>query len=150
MKSLRIFLFFLLMFCISLSFVAQGVAADRMLTLSVSEAMANSKVASKLNDKIKLYWGKQEHPRVASRYGEYKTTKRANAFMKSKTKACQWALASALIALQQRAEREGGNAVINIKSNIKNNEWSSETEYRCLAGGMMVNVALKGTVVKLK
>ncbi len=150
MKLLRISMFFLLVFSIFFVFAPQGRAADRLLTLSVSKALSNPKVANKLNDKIKLYWGEQKHPKVVSNYGEYKTTKRANAFLKSKTGACEWALASALISLQQRALKEGGNAVINIKSNIKNDEWSSETEYRCLAGSMMVNVALKGTVVKLK
>lgn len=98
---------------------------------------------------VALYWGDQPHKKIVKNYGEFKTSKRTNAFMKTTKNACQWALASAIKVLQNRALREGGNAVINIKSNIKNNEISICSDFSCLAGSAMVNVALKGTVVKL-
>ena len=44
--------------------------------------------------------------------------------------------------------KEGGNAVVNIVSNYKNKETSSETEYMCGNGALMAGVALKGTVIK--
>ena len=44
----------------------------------------------------------------------------------------------------------GGNAVINIKSNWKHRETSSETQYQCVMGLLMAGVALKGTVVRLR
>ncbi len=69
---------------------------------------------------------------------------------KSDEKACNWAFLSAMIALRDRALNEGGNAVVNIKSNYKQNEMSSNTEFECHAGAIMSGVALKGTVVKLK
>lgn len=133
----------------SLTFVSTAAAGDRKLRLPIKDALENPKIKAKLLD-VKLYWGKQKHPRVRTRLGEYKTSKRTNAFLKSKAGACQWALAGAILALQERALKEGGNAVINIRSNIKNQEFSSESEYECLVGSMMVNVALKGEVVKLK
>ena len=37
-------------------------------------------------------------------------------------------------ALQERAKREGGNAVINIKSVYKNENVENNTEYLCGAG----------------
>ncbi len=149
MKKRYIALMLALIF--GLSFASTVLAGDQKLTLSIKEAMENPKVKKLLEQKnIKLYWGKQSHPWVKAHLGEYKTTKRTNAFLKSKTKACQWALAAALSTLQDRAIREGGDAVINIRSNIRNQEFSSETQYECLAGNMMVNVALKGEVVKLK
>jgi len=136
---------------LGLTFASTVLAGDQKLTLSIKEAMENPKVKRLLEENnVKLYWGKQSHPRVKARFGEYKTSKRTNAFLKSKSRACQWALASALLTLQERALKEGGDAVINIRSNIKNREFSSETQYECLAGNMMVNVALKGEVVKLK
>ena len=45
--------------------------------------------------------------------------------------------------------KEGGNAVINIKSYYKKNEVSSAGEYECGAGAMVSGVAFKGEVVKL-
>ena len=68
---------------------------------------------------------------------------------KSGEQACEWTLASAIIELQNRASSEGGNAIINIKSNIKNELSSSATDFDCLRGSKMVNVALEGTVVTL-
>ncbi len=124
-------------------------AADVKETFSIKDALANDKVKNALVKDVALYWGDQSHPKVLQTYGEYKTSKRTNAFGKSREFACQWALASAIKVLQERAVREGGNAVINIRSNVQNNELSSSDRFECLAGSMMVNAALKGDVVKL-
>jgi uncharacterized protein YbjQ (UPF0145 family) len=51
--------------------------------------------------------------------------------------------------LQERARREGGNAVINIVSNYKDIPFSSETQYECGAGNVVGGVALRGEVVQL-
>ena len=123
-------------------------AADSLLTFSIQDAMQNPKIKAKLKG-IKLYWGGQDHARIINNFGEFKTSQRSNAFGKSKESACQWALLSSILRLQDRALKEGGNAVVNIRSNVQNVEFSSETEFQCLAGTMMVNTALKGTVVKL-
>ncbi|MBF4217373.1 excinuclease, partial [Vibrio anguillarum] len=55
-----------------------------------------------------------------------------------------------MIALKDRAIKEGGNAVVNIKSNYKNNLTSSNDTFQCGAGAVMAGVALSGEVVKLK
>jgi len=139
-------LFFAVIFC----FLASTTSANDVLSkFSISDALQNEKVKQSLNNDIALYWGDQSHKEIIKNYGSFKTSKRTNAFMKTKESACQWALASAVKALQDRAVKEGGNAVINIKSNIKNNEESSSTDFTCLAGSAMVNVALNGTVVNL-
>jgi len=57
---------------------------------------------------------------------------------------------SALLQLHQRAQSMGANAVINIKSNYKNREVSSETDYTCGAGATIAGVALIGTIVELE
>jgi uncharacterized protein YbjQ (UPF0145 family) len=124
-------------------------ARDDRLMFSVDSAL-NSGRTTKLDPDIKLYFGKQKTPPIEKTIGEYPTNKKTNAFGKSDNEACEWAFLSAIIALQERAAREGGNAVVNIKSNYKSEETSSETEYMCGAGSMMAGVALKGTVVKLK
>jgi len=94
----------------------------------------------------------QKNPGVAQKYGEFQSNKRSNAFGKSKDIACQMAFLSAIIALQERAVREGGNAVIDIYSNTntKNKVYESAEKFNCISGAVTANVSLKGTVVKLK
>lgn len=126
------------------------IAADVKKKFSIKEAMISSVVQDSLSGDVAMYWGDQPHPSVTKTIGTYKTSKRTNGFGKEKVDACGRALASVLIVFQDRAEKEGGNAVIDIKSNLKNHMESSSTEYSCLVGGIMVNVALKGTVVTLQ
>jgi uncharacterized protein YbjQ (UPF0145 family) len=116
---------------------------------SIASAMAREVFKSELGDNIKFYFGKQKHPKVVSEYVRAGTSKKTNAFNKSDEEACQWAFLSAMKSLRDRAMKEGGNAVINITSNYKNNETSSESNFKCGAGNIMAGVALKGTVVKL-
>jgi hypothetical protein len=43
----------------------------------------------------------------------------------------------------------GGNAIVNLRSNYKDREFTSETEYQCGAGNVTGGVAFVGDVVKL-
>jgi hypothetical protein len=86
---------------------------------------------------------------VAKAIGEWGTNKKTNAFGKSDKAACEWVFLSAILTMQERARSEGGDAIINIRSNYKNIETSSETEYMCGAGAVIAGVAFKGEVVKL-
>jgi uncharacterized protein YbjQ (UPF0145 family) len=122
---------------------------DVKMKFSIRDAMEKPVVQDVISSGVALYWGDQPHPVVQKEYGTFKSNKRTNGFRKKHDDACARALASALVALQDRADREGGDGVINIRSYVKNRENSSSTEYSCLVGGMMVNVVLKGTVVKL-
>lgn len=124
-------------------------ARDTRNMFSVSEALENEKAKEKLDPDIRLYFGKQRHPPVAKNFGEVMTNKKTNAFNKTDKAACEWAFLSAMLSFQSRAVREGGNAVVNIRSFYKRNEISSETEYECGAGGIMAGVTFKGEVVKL-
>ena len=125
-------------------------ARDTIGDYSIKEALNLGKVKSKLGTGIKFYFGDQEHPKVLKDFGEFRTSKKTNAFMKSDAEACQWVFASALIALRDRAIKEGGNAVINIKSNYGDNMTSSNETFQCGAGAIMAGVALVGTVVKIE
>lgn len=99
---------------------------------------------------IKLFWGTQKTPAVDRKMGEFTSNKKTNAANKSDQDACDLAFISAVIGLQQRARREGGNAVINIHSVYRGEDSDSPTEFVCGAGRFIAGVALKGTVVKLK
>ncbi|WP_431855377.1 hypothetical protein [Azospirillum sp.] len=124
-------------------------ARDTRHMFPVDAALATAAAQEKLDKGVKLYFGKQKHPKAAKDFGEWATNKKTNAFNKSDREACEWAFLSAVLELQERARKQGGNAVINIKSNYKNTETVSDAEYMCGAGGLMAGVALKGTVVKL-
>jgi len=124
-------------------------ARDDQRMHPLEDALNTPAATSKLDPSIKLYFGQQKHPKVIKSFGEWKTNKKTNGFNKSDKEACEWTFLSAVLELQERAKKEGGNAVINIKSNYKNQERSSETEYMCGSGALMSGVALKGTVVTI-
>ena len=124
-------------------------ARDDILSFPIEPVLTSDPGKEKLSD-VALYFGDQSHPTVVKELGEWSTSKKTNAFHKTDQAACDWAFLTALITMQQRAVREGGNAIINIKSNYKNVETSSQTEYQCGAGNVVAGVALKGTVVKIE
>ncbi|MGI2258727.1 excinuclease [Shewanella sp. GXUN23E] len=129
---------------------APSFARDDIGNYSIADAMALPVAQSKLGNDITFYFGEQAHPEVEKALLEVKTNKKTNAFNKSDEEACQWVFLSAMIALKDRAIKEGGNAVINIKSNYKNNLTSSEETFQCGAGALIAGVALTGEIVKLK
>lgn len=130
-------------------FVPASHARDTHKMYSVKEALNTPAAKERLNNNIKLYFGGQKHPKVAIEVGEFKTNKKTNGFNKSDLEACQWAFLSAILQLQTRAAKEGGNAVVNIRSYYKANEISSKTEFECGSGALISGVAFIGEVVKL-
>jgi uncharacterized protein YbjQ (UPF0145 family) len=124
-------------------------AADKQVMMPLSVAMENGDAKAKLGDSVKFYFGDQKTPRVLEKLGSSKTSQKTNAFNKSDAEACNWVFLSSMIQLQKHAQKVGANAVINIASNYKNNEFSSATEFECHVGTIMAGVALKGDFVKI-
>lgn len=125
-------------------------ARDTEHLLSIETALAQSAAKEKLTADVEYYFGDESHPAVAESFGVFSTNKKTNAFGKSDEEACRWVFLSAMLELQERALELGADAVINIKSNYKSQEFVSSTEYECGAGFIMAGVALKGEFVKLK
>ena len=125
------------------------VAEDTIKDYSIREALGEEKIKNVLGDDVKFYFGTQRHGKVLKKFGNFRTSKKANAFMKSKESACQWAFASSLKAFKDRALREGGNAVINIQSNYNNVRTASSETYKCGSGAAVAGVAMVGDVVRL-
>jgi len=123
-------------------------ARDTVNQFSIADVLSKPENKSRLTG-VSLYFGDQKHPSVTKNHGEFRTNKKTNAFNKTDLEACQWVMMSALLQLHQRAKSLGANAVINVKSNYKNNEVSSETEFSCGAGFTTAGVALIGTVVTI-
>lgn len=138
------------MLLMALTLVSSNVMArDDVLDFSIAEAMATPKISNAIGEGITFYFGNQKHGKVTKQIGNFSTNKKTNAFGKSDKEACDWVFASAMKTLKQRAVKEGGNAIINIKSNYKGNLTSSDTEYQCGAGSVIAGVALTGDVVIL-
>lgn len=149
MKHLTLFsLKTLTALALSLSLVSVAQARDTEHMFPIEDVL--TEYEERVHDDVALYFGDQSHGEVVDRHGEYPTSKKTNAFGKSDAEACRWAMLSAILALQERAQREGGNAVVNIRSYYDENEVSSETEYECEAGNVVAGVALIGEVVTLK
>lgn len=114
------------------------------------DAALSSEGSEKVGNDIALVFAGQKHAPVVKSMGEIATNKKTNGVGRSDEAACQHVFLSAVLALQERARQMGGNAVINIKSNYKNNLTASATEFTCGSGAIMSGVALKGEVVTLK
>ena len=124
-------------------------ARDTLHKFPLEAAVAKAQASGQLAPGIKLYWGTQKHPKPTAQLGPTRTNKKTNFFNKSDQEGCEWAFLSAMITMTQYAQRVGGNAIVNIRSNYKGVPFSSETEYECGAGNVTGGVAFIGDVVKL-
>lgn len=125
-------------------------ARDDVTDFVIKEVMTQEQAKEALGSDVRFYFGNQKHGKVLKSWGNVSTNKKTNAFLKSDEEACNWVFLSAMISLQKRALKEGGNAVINIKSNYKGKTTSSNTTFKCGAGNIMAGVALTGKVVKIR
>jgi len=123
-----------------------AVARDTHLKLPIKDAMETAAAKEKLGTDVKFVFGGP--PAGEKNLGTFTSNKKTNFANKSDKEGCEWAFLSAMISLKERALAEGGNAVVNIQSYYKKNEFSSATEYECGAGAIMGGVTLRGTVVK--
>jgi uncharacterized protein YbjQ (UPF0145 family) len=124
-----------------------AVAADETVKMQIKDGLeAGKHTKNTISDDIKLYFGKQKTPAVDKKLWEGSTTQKS--MRRSEQERCDTAFVSAILRLQDRARKEGGNAVINITSAGGSND--SATEYTCVTGRVTGSVSLRGTVVKLK
>lgn len=126
-----------------------GDARNTIHQLSIEEALAEGAAKEVLIDGVALYFGDQPTPSVESNHGQFTANRKTNAFNKSDEEACKWVFLSAVKSLQERARREGGNAVINIYSYYYKNKFVSDTQFECGAGAMVAGVTMIGDVVTL-
>jgi uncharacterized protein YbjQ (UPF0145 family) len=125
-------------------------ARDDVDSYDIKGALNSPAANAKLSSSVKFFFGDQDYGQVNQDFGTFKTNKKTNALNKSDQEACEWVFLSAMITLQERALKEGANAVVDIKSNYKNNLTSSQETFQCGAGTFVAGVALTGKVVSLK
>ncbi|MEM1154795.1 MAG: hypothetical protein AAGI44_11700 [Pseudomonadota bacterium] len=138
----------LLVFCLIPCFNAT--ARDDRNRYSIAEAMNTEAAKEKLNKGYTFKFGNESHGTVVENYGEFQSNKKTRAFNRTDQEACYWAFLSAMISFQERIEREGGNAVINLRSYYKKNTFVSDSEFECGNGAIMAGVTFLGDVVTLE
>ncbi|MDT3722199.1 excinuclease [Pseudomonas oryzihabitans] len=130
---------------------AAAQARDTTLQLPFADVVQEALAAKRLDGSVKFYLAGNPVPGKATVVNPSITTnQKTNAFNKSDEEACRWVLQSALIRLQDAAKAAGANAVTDITSYYKKNEWSDPSRYECHAGAFIAGVALKGKLVILK
>jgi uncharacterized protein YbjQ (UPF0145 family) len=114
-------------------------------------ALAQPEFAS-MTEGVRFYFASQPHPDIVERFQQNATTSQRSSVggRKSTQESCSRAFLNALISLRNHALLQGGNAVVNIRSNWQHVEFSSETEFQCVRGNMMAGVALKGDIVRIE
>ena len=123
-----------------------ALARDTRLKLPIKDAMETPAAKDSLGTGVKFVFGSK--PGGVKELGTFTSNKKTNFANKSDKEGCEWAFLSAMLSLKERAIAEGGNAVVNIQSYYKKNEFSSATEYECGAGAIVGGVTLRGTVVR--
>lgn len=130
-------------------FSAPADARDEHFNMPLAEALSMPEAQARLTDQITFSFGDEPHGTVQQHLGEFSSSKRTRGFSRSFHEACHWVFLTAMLEFQKRAESLGANAVINIRSNWRNNQTSSSETYVCAKGGLMAGVALIGEFVVL-
>jgi hypothetical protein len=139
-----------LVIAISFLVTSHAMARDTRHMFSLSEALKTPDAVQRISREVKMFFGQKPHPAIAKSFGTFTSNKKTNAFNKSDKEACEWDFLSAILSFQDRALKEGGDAVIKIHSYYKKQPTWSQTQYMCGADTFLAGVAFRGTVVKLK
>ena len=122
-------------------------ARDTEVLIDAKEAVERQAKGQLLG--IPFYMKGQKHPNVKKTIGHWRSSKKGRGAFQSDLDACSRTFVTALKTMQQRAQKEGGNAIINITSFTKDEPFSHPSKFRCIAGSVVVHVAIEGDVVVL-
>lgn len=119
-------------------------ARDTRHLLPIKDVLEMPEAREKLDGSVRFYLAGMKTPKVLESKGSDVSNRKTNGVGKSDEEACRWAALSALLAFQETAKSKGANAVVDLVSYYKKNEFSSPDQYECHAGAVVVGVALKG------
>lgn len=137
-----------LLACALLSLGNLAHARDTTLHLPFDAAVAKAVESGKIDGSVKFYLAGKGPKGGKVLNDSAITNKKTNGVGKSDEEACNWALFSALITLQNAAKNAGADSVRNIVSYYKRNEYKDSSNYECHAGAVVVGVTLKGQLVR--
>lgn len=123
-------------------------ARNSEVLVDAMEAVINQGKGDLLD--IPYYLKGQTHPEVEKTISHMRSTRKGRSAFQSDDDACSRTFVTALKSLQERAQQEGGNAIINIISVTKDTPYEDARQFRCIAGGIVVHVAIEGDIVVLK
>ena len=126
-----------------------SIARDTEYKLPFAEVLEMPEAKAKLDGSVKFFLAGQKTPKILEKKGEGVSNRKTNGVGKEDVAGCKWAALSALLALQESAKQAGANAVVDIVSYYKKNEFKSASNYECHAGSILAGVALKGTYAKV-
>jgi len=127
-----------------------ALAKDEMHLYSIQEAMKTQDAKVKLDPGVQLIFANNPYPVLEKKLGTWVTNKKYPLLNKTPKSVCEYTFIDALVELQHRALKEGGNAVVNIESYYKKMIRPSTDKYMCGVGYVAIGVALRGSVVKIK
>lgn len=135
----------------SLMLVSAGssMARDTTLHLPLADVLEMPEAQSKLDGSVRFYLDGQKTPKVLKRMDTDVSNRKTNGVGKSDEAGCRWAALSALIAFQEKAKTLGANAVVDMVSYYKKNEYRHAAHYECHAGAVIIGVTLKGTYARI-
>lgn len=128
---------------------APAFARNTEVFLNAKEAAESEKGQSHLLD-VPFYLKGQKQPRVNKVLSEVSSNRSTSGAFRSDEASCQSAFLDALKNLQSRAQSDGADAIVDIVSTTRGKETESATDFRCVAGSVVVHVGLKGKLVKLR
>jgi len=99
---------------------------------------------------VVFYMKGEKHPAVAKEFATVSADRSTRGAFRSDVASCHVAFLSSMRALQDRATQQGGDAIINVVSVTRGEHTESASNFRCVAGSVIVHVGLKGTIVKLE
>ena len=138
-----------ILFAISILAPASAAARNTEQILPAATAIESERGQAHLLD-VPFYFKGQPHPAVVETVEHADTNQMTrNGAFRSDEQSCNVAVLSALRELQQSVQLAGGDAVIDIVSVTRGTRSESSTDFRCVAGTMIVHVGLRGTIVKL-
>lgn len=121
--------------------LSSGCSSKGMQKLSIQGALDDSRSNELLDPNIRLSFGDNGGSGKL-----WTSSKKTNAVNKEVDEGCNRAFMSAVIALQDRAKKEGKTSVVDIHSYYKRKKFSSSTDFDCEAGAVMSGVTLRGRV----
>ena len=127
-----------------------ALARNTAVTVTLQSVLEMPEAQGKLDGSVKFYLAGSPTPKVIKKFGEDTSNAKTNAFNKSPEEACRWNALSALIKLQDKAKRDGANAVVDITSYSEKVAFTSPTDIQCSDGAFLAGIALKGTYASVK
>ncbi len=132
-----------------LSIIGAPASARRTVHFFPIKAALESDIGKdKLLD-VPVYARGEKAPKTNQKLGNWSSKRSTRGIGRSDEAACEIAFISAVISLQTRAQREGGDALVDLHS-VSEGEGAEDGSYECVAGSTVVHVRVSGDVIRTK